>query len=142
MTVTVAIDCMGGDHGPKVTVPAALAFAQKHADVRVVLVGREEDIRPHLSPTASERISVRHADEVAAQPGEQAERVPAGSGRSGLVEQAVAPRPLQREVLRDLGVASEDIPILAQNALLDPCIATNPCTPSREDIAQIYESAL
>ncbi len=44
--------------------------------------------------------------------------------------------------LRDLGVASEDIPVLAQNALLDPCIATNPRTPSREDIAQIYESAL
>ncbi len=44
--------------------------------------------------------------------------------------------------LRDLGVASEDIPVLAQNALLDPCIATNPCTPTREDIAQIYESAL
>ena len=66
MTVTVAIDCMGGDHGPKVTVPAALSFAQKHADVRVVLVGREDAIRPHLSPTASERISVRHADEVVA----------------------------------------------------------------------------
>lgn len=44
--------------------------------------------------------------------------------------------------LRDLGVASEDILVLAQNALLDPCIATNPRTPSREDIAQIYESAL
>ena len=44
--------------------------------------------------------------------------------------------------LRDLGVASEDIPVLAQNALLDPCIATNPCTPTHEDIAQIYESAL
>lgn len=66
MTVTVAIDCMGGDHGPKVTVPAALAFAQKHVDVRVVLVGREELIRPLLPSTASERIVVRHADEVVA----------------------------------------------------------------------------
>jgi hypothetical protein len=26
MTITVAIDCMGGDHGPLVTVPAALEF--------------------------------------------------------------------------------------------------------------------
>ena len=26
MGVTIAIDCMGGDHGPVVTVPAALEF--------------------------------------------------------------------------------------------------------------------
>ena len=66
MTVTVAIDCMGGDHGPKVTVPAALAFAQKHDDVRVVLVGREESISPYLTQPSGERISVRHASEVVA----------------------------------------------------------------------------
>ena len=28
MTITVAIDCMGGDHGPSVTVPAALGFVR------------------------------------------------------------------------------------------------------------------
>lgn len=65
MTVTVAIDCMGGDHGPKVTVPAALAFAQKNEDVRVVLVGLEESIRPYLT-AANERVSFRHASEVVA----------------------------------------------------------------------------
>lgn len=56
---------MGGDHGPKVTVPAALAFAQKHDDVRVILVGREESINPYLTQ-ASERVSIRHASEVVA----------------------------------------------------------------------------
>ncbi len=28
MSVTVAVDAMGGDHGPAVTVPAALAFLE------------------------------------------------------------------------------------------------------------------
>ena len=38
MTVTVAIDCMGGDHGPVVTVPAALELLRQQEDVRVILV--------------------------------------------------------------------------------------------------------
>ena len=66
MTVTVAIDCMGGDHGPKVTVPAALLFAQRHGDVRVVLVGLEESIRPYLTQPANDRVSVCHASEIVA----------------------------------------------------------------------------
>jgi glycerol-3-phosphate acyltransferase PlsX len=57
---------MGGDHGPKVTVPAALAFAQKNEDVRVVLVGLEERIVPFLTQGVSTRVSVRHASEVVA----------------------------------------------------------------------------
>ena len=39
MQFFVAIDCMGGDHGPHVTVPAALGFLSRHADTGVVLVG-------------------------------------------------------------------------------------------------------
>ena len=66
MTITVAIDCMGGDHGPSVTVPAALGFVRSHDDVRVVLVGLEERIRPLLGNVADPRVSVRHASEVVA----------------------------------------------------------------------------
>jgi len=57
---------MGGDHGPAVTVPAALAFARKHPDARVILVGREEEIRPLLGASADPRIIVRHASEIVA----------------------------------------------------------------------------
>ena len=64
MTITVAIDCMGGDHGPLVTVPAALDFVRKHDDVRVVLVGLEEKILPLLAKVGSLPVSVRHASEV------------------------------------------------------------------------------
>jgi phosphate acyltransferase len=66
MTITVAIDCMGGDHGPCVTVPAALGFVRAHEDVRVVLVGLEDKIRPLLGNVSDSRVSVRHASEVVA----------------------------------------------------------------------------
>ncbi|MDR3299817.1 MAG: phosphate acyltransferase PlsX [Candidatus Accumulibacter sp.] len=64
MTVTVAIDCMGGDHGPEVTVRAALEFVRKHEDVRAILVGIEEKIRPFLSNADESRLVLRHASEV------------------------------------------------------------------------------
>ncbi len=57
---------MGGDHGPEVTVPAALVFVQRHADVRVILVGLEDKIRPLLTSAAGDRFTVRHASEVVA----------------------------------------------------------------------------
>ena len=48
MTVTLTIDCMGGDHGPSVTVPAAVNFVRLHPDVRILLVGIETAIRAQL----------------------------------------------------------------------------------------------
>lgn len=67
MGVTVAIDCMGGDHGPVVTVPAALAFLRSHPDARAVLVGRSEILEPLLAPVAAEfgeRLQFQAATEV------------------------------------------------------------------------------
>ena len=64
MTITVAIDCMGGDHGPRVTVPAALDFVRRHSDVRVVLVGLQEAIQPLLGSVVDRRVSLRHASQV------------------------------------------------------------------------------
>ena len=67
MKVTVAIDCMGGDHGPAVTVPAAVAFLRHHPGARVILVGRSEALEPLLSGPAQEvadRLEIRAATEV------------------------------------------------------------------------------
>lgn len=64
MTVTVAIDCMGGDHGPDVTVQAALDFVQRHEDARVLLVGLEDKLRPFLEGRSCSRVLVRHASEI------------------------------------------------------------------------------
>ncbi len=65
--LTLAVDCMGGDHGPAVTVAAALRFLHTNADARVVLVGLREAIEEQLRrrrAAPSERIEVRHATEV------------------------------------------------------------------------------
>jgi phosphate acyltransferase len=65
MTACVAIDCMGGDHGPSVTVPAALRFLADHPAARLILVGREEEVRLQLGGQAGEpRLRVVHASEV------------------------------------------------------------------------------
>jgi len=66
MTITVSIDCMGGDHGPQVTVPSALEFVRQHADVRVILVGLTDRPQPFLNDCANPRVVIRHASEVVA----------------------------------------------------------------------------
>jgi glycerol-3-phosphate acyltransferase PlsX len=65
--VVVAIDAMGGDHGPSVTVPAALAALREDPALSVVLVGRETSLEPLLRDSAewsSGRVRVVHAPEV------------------------------------------------------------------------------
>ena len=67
MSVRIAIDCMGGDHGLSVTIPASVSFLQHVPDARLILVGREDEVhkslaRAHLADPS--RIEVRHASEV------------------------------------------------------------------------------
>ncbi len=67
MGVTIAIDCMGGDHGPVVTVPAALSFLRSRPAANVILVGQEEAILPLLGAAQSEfgvRLRLRPATQV------------------------------------------------------------------------------
>ncbi len=37
--ITLAVDCMGGDHGPAVTLPACREFLERHPDASLLLVG-------------------------------------------------------------------------------------------------------
>src|SRR5688572_19142530 len=67
MDVNVAIDCMGGDTGATVTVPAALRYLAEDPNSAVVLVGREAAIEAELArhhATPSSRLRVQHAAEV------------------------------------------------------------------------------
>ncbi|HEY3297359.1 MAG TPA: alcohol dehydrogenase-like regulatory protein ErcA [Armatimonadota bacterium] len=41
-----------------------------------------------------------------------------------------------------LGVRPQDIPLLAENAMNDPCMVTNPRRPSRHEVEALYEQAL
>ena len=65
--ITVAVDCMGGDHGPHVTVPAALEFQARAPDVDVVLVGLRDAIEAELkarAAAAGPRLRVHATSEV------------------------------------------------------------------------------
>ena len=44
--VRVAVDCMGGDHGPSVILPACRAFLARHPAAELILVGRPEALKP------------------------------------------------------------------------------------------------
>ena len=66
MDVTVAIDCMGGDHGPHVTVPAALDCLRRSEGVNIILVGLRDVITAELRKLKAEsepRMAVQHASE-------------------------------------------------------------------------------
>jgi len=66
MTIRIAIDCMGGDFGVKVTVPAAIHFVKSHPDTHILLVGKLDQISSKLKryPHDPERISVIDAEEI------------------------------------------------------------------------------
>ena len=49
MDLKVAIDCMGGDHGAHVTVPAVLDVLRRDPAVSFILVGRQELIQRELA---------------------------------------------------------------------------------------------
>ncbi len=66
---TLAIDAMGGDHGPSVTIPAARQLVDAHPGLHVLLVGDQTRIRAELERYGSgipEGIAIRHCSQVVA----------------------------------------------------------------------------
>ena len=65
--VTIAVDAMGGDHGPRVTIPAVIACLEKFPDLQIHLYGQRAKLDPFLNQvTASTRLKVFHAEEIIA----------------------------------------------------------------------------
>ncbi|MEZ5586420.1 MAG: phosphate acyltransferase PlsX [Sedimenticolaceae bacterium] len=63
-SITIALDAMGGDHGARVVVPAALDFLGRDRECRLILVGREEVIRQYLpGGSLPDRLSLHHASQ-------------------------------------------------------------------------------
>jgi len=57
---------MGGDHGPRILIPAALEVLKAHPDLHLILVGKEEVLAPLLKSrgaSLSDRWSIQHASE-------------------------------------------------------------------------------
>lgn len=67
MVKTIALDAMGGDHGPQVVIPAGLQVLKKHPDLRLIFVGKQEILQPLLAQSGADSFSqqwkIHHATE-------------------------------------------------------------------------------
>lgn len=62
--VTIAVDAMGGDHGPSVIIPACLQVLEKHPTLHLILVGQESQLQETLaaySNSAASRVILHNA---------------------------------------------------------------------------------
>ena len=51
--ITIAVDCMGGDHGPRVTLPACSRFLDQHPEAHLILVGLPESMKGYAHARAT-----------------------------------------------------------------------------------------
>lgn len=64
---TIALDTMGGDHGPDVVIPAALLALKELGDIRLILVGNQDTVQQALNEAKAmpnERLQIFHATQV------------------------------------------------------------------------------
>ena len=69
MTLSIALDAMGGDHGAPVVVPAALEIIGSIPDVRLILVGDQHKLTEELNKHGAKvggRLEIQHASQVVA----------------------------------------------------------------------------
>lgn len=66
LSICIAIDAMGGDHGLSVTVPASLKAIKTFSDINIVLVGQADVVNAELAKHEfdTKRISVQHAEQI------------------------------------------------------------------------------
>ncbi len=65
----IALDAMGGDHGPEVTVAAAIDCLRDHPALKLILVGQEPVLRAQLNrydDAHRDRLMIHHASDVVA----------------------------------------------------------------------------
>ncbi|MBB3998613.1 phosphate acyltransferase PlsX [Aureimonas pseudogalii] len=63
-SITIALDAMGGDHGPQVVLSGAQIALERHPDVRFLLFGQEASVLPVLEqmPKLKARSVFRHCE--------------------------------------------------------------------------------
>jgi glycerol-3-phosphate acyltransferase PlsX len=62
--VTISLDAMGGDHGADVVVPAALDYLRQDPQVRLILVGMEDELRKRVGDHPyGDRLTIHHASQ-------------------------------------------------------------------------------
>ena len=83
--LTLALDVMGGDFGPSVTVPASLQALISNSELHLLLVGVPDAITPFLAkadPSLRERIRIIPAESVIASDARASQAIRASKGSS------------------------------------------------------------
>ena len=84
--VTIALDAMGGDHGPGVVIPAASIALVRHPDMRFLLVGDTARIEPVLAdhPALGANAKIIHTDVAVAMDAKPSQALRKGRWRSSM----------------------------------------------------------
>jgi len=85
-SVTIALDAMGGDHGPSVVIPAAAISLIRHPEARFLLVGDAAYIEPELAahPALAAKSEVVHTDVAIAMDAKPSQALRKGRYRSSM----------------------------------------------------------
>ncbi|PIE23788.1 MAG: phosphate acyltransferase [Neptuniibacter caesariensis] len=82
---TIAIDVMGGDFGPRVTIPATLSALKRYPHISAQLVGRSEAITPYLKSLNADiacRVELVHAPDTISMAAKPSQTLRAGQKSS------------------------------------------------------------
>jgi glycerol-3-phosphate acyltransferase PlsX len=84
--VTIALDAMGGDHGPSVVIPAASIALVRHPDLHFLLVGDTARIEPVLAdyPALAAKAKIIHTDVAVAMDAKPSQALRKGRWRSSM----------------------------------------------------------
>ncbi|MBG6032554.1 phosphate acyltransferase PlsX [Proteus hauseri] len=83
--LTIALDAMGGDFGPRITVPACLRALASNPHLKILLVGQPDSISPLLANQNAELISRLHvipAEHIVANDAKPSHAIRASKGTS------------------------------------------------------------
>jgi glycerol-3-phosphate acyltransferase PlsX len=85
-SVTIALDAMGGDHGPSVVIPAAAFALVRHPDMQFLLVGDTAKIEPVLAdhPALAAKARIIHTDVAVAMDAKPSQALRKGRWRSSM----------------------------------------------------------
>ena len=84
--VTIALDAMGGDHGPGVVIPAASIALVRHPEMRFLLVGDTARLEPVLAdhPALASKAKIVHTDVAVAMDAKPSQALRKGRWRSSM----------------------------------------------------------
>jgi phosphate acyltransferase len=84
--VTIALDAMGGDHGPSVVIPAAAIVSIRHPEARFILIGDAARVEPELkaNPALAAKTQLIHTDVAVAMDAKPSQALRKGRWKSSM----------------------------------------------------------